>query len=415
MRKLFLLTLGLLAPLYAEAAKKPPATRPVFAANIPIVFDAQRILLEANFVRPDGSARKTLVWFNMGMRAPVLSRALYRELEIDRGRPLILRLGEVVVETPAQEIVDGDGKNIGDPEFAQLFAPHPVEAMLPAKLFLDYVVTLDYPQRRLTLARGDAGQREGVAAPFDLNPETGLIVVDAIIDGNSFPFVIDAGAGYSWLRGDIVKQWTRAHPDWRCANGAVGLSNNAMLDYAFEKQGTVARLPEIAIGALTLKDVGVLGTGPILGRFGDALVGDFFWDNWQKSAPRPIVGWLGGNALAPFRVTIDYPNRMSYWRGAAKSGAHDLDQVGVTLVRREGRFFIGGVVRKASPDGVDADAVGGVSSGDELVAIDGDAIRGASKDQVYAKLRGAAGARRVLTVERDGARRDVETIVTSFD
>ncbi len=413
MRKLLFIALALVMPLYAQAASKR-AAQAANLADLPIVFDAQRILLDIEIMRPDGSPRKTRVWFNMGMAAPVLSRALYRELEIDRGRPLVAQLGKVTIETPAANIVDGDGKNIGDPEFAQLFAPHAVEAMLPAKLFLDYVVMLDYPARRFKLSQGEAAPRDGTPTPFDLNPQTGLIVVDTRIDDASWPFVIDAGAGYSWARGDVVRQWTRAHPDWRRTDGAVGLANNAMLDFDFEKKGTLARVPQIAIGGLSLRDVGVLGTGPILGTFGDALIGDFFWDNWQKSAPRPISGWLGGNALASYRLTIDYPNRMSYWRGAATSGAHDVDQVGVTLVRRDGRFFVGGIVKRASVND-DADTVSGVTTGDKLVMVDGSPIQGASKDDVLARLRGAAGAPRLLTVERDGQRLNVETYVTNFN
>ncbi len=384
-------------------------------STIPFILDAQRILFNVTFERPGGGTRKALVWFNMGMTAPVLTKALFRELEIDRGRPLALRIGDISFDVAPTVVVDGDGKNIGDPEFAQLFGPHPVEAMLPAGLLQKYVVTIDYRRRLLTLARPGAPKPKGTPVPCKLNAKTGLLSVEAMVDGKAYPVVVDAGAGYSWMRGSVVKEWLATHPRWRRAQGAVGLSNNAMLDYAFEKEGTLARVPDITIGAVELRNVGILGTGPILGPLTDGLIGDIFWDNWQKSAPEPIVGWLGGNALKPFELTIDYPNGMTYWRRDAASDPHDLDQVGVTLVKRPGRYFIGGVVRKANPDTPDSVTVDGVEIGDELVAVDGANVAGFGKDLVLSALHGSPGERRRLVIERHGERRDIDTIVTAFD
>lgn len=42
------------------------------------------------------------------------------------------------------------------------------------------------------------------------------------------------------------------------AKGAVGQSNANMLDYDFEKEGVVARVPEVSLGAVHSKDVGLL-------------------------------------------------------------------------------------------------------------------------------------------------------------
>lgn len=388
--------------------------RAIASTTIPFILDAQRILANVTFATPDGGSRTALAWFNMGMAAPTLTKRLYRELQIDRDYPLKIRIGDIAIEAPASAVADGDG-GVGAPDFEHLFSPHLVEAMLPASVLQNYVVTLDYERRTLALARPGAKKPEGVAVPIALNAKTGLVTVDAIVDGGTYPVVIDAGSGYSWMRGDTVKQWLAAHPEWRRAEGAVGLANSNMLDYAFEKQGTIARIPEIAIGAVRLRNTGVLGTGPILGRFGDSLIGDLFWDNWQKSAPGPVVGWLGGNALKPFRLAIDYPNRMSYWQSRAAPDPHDLDQVGVTLVRRSGRYFVGGIVRKASVDAPDRATVDGVEIGDELIAVDGVAVPGADKDSVLSALHGSPDERRMLVVGRGSQRRQIEARVAAFD
>lgn len=202
--------------------------------------------------------------------------------------------------------------------------------------------------------------------------------MSAIVAGEPAAFVIDAGSGYSWMRGDALRRWLGAHPDWRRAEGAVGLANYNMLDFAFETEGVVARLPEMAIGPLTLTQVGVLGTAPALGAL-DRLVGDVFWDNWQKSATRPVAGWLGGNALGNYELTIDYPRRMSYWRA------------------------------QSAPDS----SLATLSPGDELVAVGGLDARGAGKAEVLGALAGKPGETRLLRLRRDG--RLFETSATVLD
>ncbi|MEF3367387.1 peptide-binding protein [Methylocystis sp. 9N] len=396
-----------LAPPSADsllaAQRKPAAKRQVETA--PFILDAGRILIEVSFRKPDGGQRKALAWFNMGMASPTLSKPLYRELQIGDGHPLRIELAGAALEAPPSAVTDGEG-GLAAPSFEHLFAPHPVEAMLPASLLLGHVVMIDYVRRSLALTKGGADKPDGVAIPFDLNEKTGFATVDVAVSGESFPFVIDAGSGYSWMRGDVLKKWLAAHSDWRRAEGAIGLANNNMLDYAFEKQGTVARLPGIDIGAIELKDVGVLGTGPVFGSVVDGVVGDFFWDNWQKSAVRPVVGWLGANVLGHFKLTIDFPNRTSYWQAQSKPDPHDLDQVGVTLVRRDTRYFVGGLV-----GAVGGNAIEGASVGDEIVGIDALDARGASKTAVLAALGGKPGEIRRLRLLREGRLREVEARV----
>lgn len=400
--------------LSAKDARSPRSAQTSGVETVPFILDAQRILMNVTFETQEGGSRKALVWFNMGMPAPVLTKALYRELGVDRGRGLTIRIGEITLEVAPETVVDGDG-GVANPDFNQRFAPHPVEAMLPAGLLRLFVVTLDYPSRTLSIARPGARKPDGVAAPFAFNTRSGLVAVDVAVDGRSYPMVIDAGSGYSWMRGGVLTQWLTAHPDWRRAQGAIGPSNYNMLDLAFEKEGTIARVPEMSIGAVTLKTVGVLGTGPVLGRFGDSLVGDLFWDNWQKSAPGPVIGWLGANALKPFKLTIDFPNRMTYWQSRTKPDAHDLDQVGITLVRRSDAYFIGGIVRKANLDTPDNATVEGAEIGDELIAVDGLSARGASMDQILSALHGARDARRRLVIEHGGSMKEIDARVTAFD
>jgi hypothetical protein len=231
----------------------------------------------------------------------------------------------------------------------------------------------------------------------------------ASVDGQSYPIVIDAGAGYSWMRGETAGQWLARHAEWQRADGAVGQSNANMVDYDLEKKGILIRVPEMNIGAVGLQNVGILGTGSILGHLLDKIVGDLFWDNWQKSATGPVVGWIGGNVLRDFKITIDYPNRMLYWQRQRPSDSHDLDQPGITLVRRNDRFFIGGIVQSQRQSTVD-----GLQAGDELISIDGLDVKALSKDAMLTALHGKPGERRNLTIERQETRHVVEVVVSDF-
>lgn len=400
----------------AQAARKNPsgprAVHPV-GDEIPMMLDADRVLLEITFETPQGGTRKALVWFNMGMAEPILTKALYRELAIDKGRSLHLRIGDRAIDVPPDAVVDGDG-GIGVPDFRHLFAPRPVEAMLPASVVQKFVVTLDYGRRNFVISESGARKPDGVAVPCEVNAKTGIVAIATEVGDGVYPLAIDAGSGYSWMRGDVARGWLARHPDWRRAFGAVGPANANMVDFAFEKDGVVFRIPRIEVGALTLDNVGVLATAPVIGAFVDGLFGDFFWDNWSKAAPAPVIGWLGGNVLKDYILTIDYPNRTTYWRKQRTTDLGELNQPGVTLVRRDDRYFIGGFVRKADSATAEG-SLQGAEIGDELVAIDEADIRSFGREAVLSKLHGVPGGRRRLQLERGGARVDVDATIIDFD
>jgi len=397
-----LLLLLCLVGFSAAAKKAPPKSEPPPRNALRFERDAGRILLAVTFATPDGGARKALAWFNMGMQAPILTKGLYAELGLGAGAPLRLAVGELTLEADGKS-ARNDGDSTDFFAFPQYFGPHKVEAMIPASMFLGYRLTLNYKTRTLALDAADGPAPPGVEVPFALNAETGLASVDASVDGRNYAFVIDAGAGYSWMRGAVLTPWLKAHPDWRRAEGAMGGANYNMLDFNFEKRGVLARIPSLRIGALEIGDVGVLGTAPILAGWVDMVTGDLFWDKWQKSAPGPVVGWLGANVLDRYTLTLDYPNRVSYWRQVAGPDPHDLDGVGVTLVRKDARYFVGGVAQAREQPPIE-----GVNVGDELVSIGDMAVAGTSRGVVLAALRGKPGDKRRLTLRGGGATREVE-------
>ncbi len=128
--------------------------------------------------------------------------------------------------------------------------------------------------------------------PVRVEPGAVLIAAEAEVDGHRYRLVIDAGAGYTWWRGEVVRGWLADHPGWLRAEGAPGRSNQAMVDQAFEQDGTLVRVPAMALGPLQLREVGVLGSGPARGGLLGSMIGHLFWGAWEKGTPAPWrAGW----------------------------------------------------------------------------------------------------------------------------
>lgn len=393
----------------ATAPSATSVTSNAATARVPVAYGSLRPLVELVFDRPDGRERRVLAWVNMGAATTVLSKSLYHELGVGAGHDLAFKIGDVDITVAADAVTDGPGTLNGDDLFDLLFAPRKVEAVLSASVLRRFTIILDPAARTLTLARPDALKPAGIPVPIRVDATSGITTVEARAGDTILPLVLDVGASYTWLRGSTVAQLLRAHPDWQRATGAVGRSNLALADLGLERDGTVLRLPSLAIGALVLPAVGALGTGPMLGPIGDALVGELFWDLWQKQAPNPVAGWLGGNVLADFRLTIDYAAGLSYWERQRRADPRDLDGVGLTLLRRDADYVVG---RVAERDG--RPLVVGVEPGDRLLAIDGRPLRGEPPEAAWDALRGRLGEVHRLDLVRDGHPVQVEAPVVPF-
>lgn len=110
-----------------------------------------------------------------------------------------------------------------------------------------------------------------------------------------------------------------------------------------------------------------------------------------------------------FRITIDYPNRMTYWQREANSDLHELDQVGLTLIHKNGQYFIGGVATQNGKP-----TVAGVVVGDKILRIGALKTDSATSSTVLSALHGNPGETRVLVLERDGKQFTVQAKVTAF-
>jgi hypothetical protein len=280
-----------------------------------------------------------------------------------------------------------------------------VEAVLPAGVMQKYQVVIDYRKRTLTFAPPGTLKPKGIPVPFHVNKETGLIAVDASVNGHTYPITIDNGSAYTWVRQSTAKGWLAAHPDWGRGVGAVGPSNMMMAGNGWESSGILLRIPEVMIGQLSLKDVGALAAGP-----GPPVSGKLELFDWYSTKNAlPVMGWLGGNALKHFRLTIDYPHRTMYWLTQGTPDSHDLDQVGITLQAKGGDYIVAAVATKKGRP-----AVQNVQPGDKLLRIDALETRHASWGAIYSALHGKPGEVRHLLLERNGIQLKVAAKVTAF-
>ncbi len=300
------------------------------------VLDGNRMYATLDFVRPDGTLHRALAFVDMGSASMVVRIALFRELQLDQRKPLSFKVGRVDVEAPAAA-VESDAR-----EPSSIGAEFKVEGVLPASVLQRFAITIDYQRHTLTFASsGTMTAPEGVPVPFHQNPITGLIAVDVSIGGNPYALTIDNGSAYTWVNRHAVNGLLARHPEWVRGVGAVGASNMMMSGESTETSGTLLRIPMIECGPMRLHDVGVLAAGP--GRGPDNV--DFFDWYAQKNAV-PVIGWIGGNVLKQFRLTIDYANHVSYWQRQRDADVDDLDQVGLTLRWDGHRYIVAAVATK---------------------------------------------------------------------
>jgi len=326
----------------------------------------------------------------------ILSEALYKELHLDQRKALIFNIGTMPVRADSSDVTSDTWLpfSVGD--------NRRVEALLSAGMMQKYEVVIDYAHRTLTLARPGTLKAAGAPIPCRVNEKTGLSVVEVSIAGQAYPVTIDSGSAYTWLSKTVVQEWLAVHPTWVRGTGAVGASNMRMADDGIEATGVLVRIPDIKLGSLHLRQIGALAIGPSSTNWD-------FVDWYSKKNPLPVIGWLGGNVLRDFRITIDYPNRMTYWLSQAELDVHDLDQIGLTLKNKGGEYLVAAVATKNGKRTVE-----GVQTGDKLLQVGELHTNAATRAAILSAMHGKPGELRTLVLERDNRRFTVQAEVMHF-
>ena len=393
-------TAALLA--HCSCAETGP-TESVRSASVPFTLDHNRMIVEVEFERPDGSLRKATAWVDTGNQFLIVAKELATDLGLD---VTVLDGAESPrpqeTPSPSPAIFLGaypltvDGVAVQVSPGARVWAGVPAEANLPASVFRGLHVVFDYPEHTLTVAGAGQLLPRGNEIPCRINPETGLFQIEVGIDGDFVELGVDTGSAGTWISSNLTRTFKARHPDWPSSTGAVGSAN--FFGFEFEASGTLMNLPEIRFGVLKAARIAVLGLDQRL----------FDWYSMKSAGP--VVGILGANVLRGFRLEVDSQNQMIYWEPGPSSASDDVDIVGLALrPEADGSYSVAGV---ASKNGVSTVPV--IEPGDVVKQIDAFETTGISMGPVIEALRGNPGERRLLVIERNGELLDIEAEVTRF-
>jgi hypothetical protein len=369
------------------------------SATVPFALDHGRMTLEVEFPHPAGGVRKARAWVDTGGTDLVVSESLARDLGIEvpafqtAGQSAaspspapVMRVGGVELDTKGMTVAVRGGR-VALPGIQ-------AECTIAPRCLRRLHAVFDYPARQLTLARPGVLKPSGTQVPCRVNPETGLFMIETTVDGERLALGIDTGSAGTWVSDTLTAAWLVRHPDWQYATGAAGSTN--FFGFPFETRGTLTTLPAIAIGAATpMRDVAVLGLPQ----------GLFDW--YSKKSAGTVVGFLGADVIARFRLEVDFPGQMTWWRPGPAPAKRDLDIVGLTIrPEPDGSYAVAGVVsRNGRP------MVSGVQPNDRLLRVDGLDVTNVPMGTVIDALRGTPGAPRTLLLERAGKRLTVQAAV----
>ena len=378
---------------------------PLKKVTIPFELDHNRMLVKAEIKKPDGSWRNVLLWVDSGNPDFFISEELARDLQIDlknKKDSLGNELQSLSVNSPSGLKIGGKQLDFTGVNSLVMFSPpwlfttmH-VDANLPSTVLEKYHIVFDYPNFKLTIADPGTIIPEGEPSPAMINSNTGIVQIDALINGDSLSFALDNGASFSVISVGEMMKLSENHPRWPTHIGAVGCAN-IWGWWPGEQSWQLMRIPEIKWGSAVLKDVGAIGLGQII--------------NWysQKTA-KPVNGFLGANALKSFRIEIDYSDNKVYFKKGSSKDIHDLDLVGLTVrLEDDGNYRIVGVSNKDGKPSVED-----VESGDILLQIDDLITKGETMGKVVDALRGKPGDHHTLIIERKGKQINIDAKVMRF-
>lgn len=373
--------------------------KPANSATVPMVLDHNRMLVDAQFVPKDGIPVNARLWVDSGNPDFIMSEALARKLGIDLSQAEAKAIGgRFEVPPPANVFIGKMPLNFEGVKCYVVFAPAWLfstmhnDANLPSTVLKQYHVIFDYPQRQFTIAGPGNIKPRGERSSTAIHPQTGIVQVDAAIDGENYSFALDNGASYSFTSIDLLEKFSKRHPDWQRMTGAAGCANMWGWWPPNEAEWPVLRMSEFKWGSAAVTKAGIVGLPNVFGE--GKTIGDWYS---QKTA-RHVDGFLGGNILKAFCVEIDYMNNAVYFEKNNESDPNDMDIVGITLQPLDdGRYRVLGVVRKDGNLVVDC-----VAAGDLLLKIDNLETTGRTMGTVIDALRGKPGDEKTLTLEWDG-------------
>ncbi len=395
----FILILGL---AFAASAAQPQLSSKASSSSeattnhitVPLSFEQHRPYTVLTLLGPSGQPVHARFWLDTGGGAIVLSGPLAKRLGLKPSGKTFKAEGNLIAATEAPRIQVGHmALRLRDANAFLVISKEPklegtgAQGAFPLRALRNYQIVLDYPHGKLTIAEPGSLKPQGkqIAAHFS---KFDFIALNAQVSGHKYGFLLDTGGQYCMISKEAMEQWIQQNPRWPHVAGAYGPAN--MMLGRIETSLEMLRIGAMRLGPFVLNDVGSISRPK---------------GNYEKSMSRltgrPVIGSIGGNALQYFRVDIDYPHKKLYLKRLTTGRGEPLDMVGITLERSKKGYVVAGVAKGET----------GISKGDRLLRIDGTPIGGMTNAEILGRLTGKLGAKRTLTVERDGSLHRVEVRV----
>jgi hypothetical protein len=369
------------------------------SATVPITLDHNRVIIDVYFPMPDGSKTRVRGWIDPGDTKISITEALAKKLglAISDGKP-----DERKSQAPRELLVGDMHIDLGDLKEAsalneESIAPGSSASIkLPAPILRHYDVLIDYLNREFTIGAPGSVHFEGTAVPASVGESNGLLQMQCNIASQKNTISFDPGTSVSWMSGESLANWHKAHPAWPSMIGAVGPAN--LWGLQSEPTWQVLRIPAIGCGSVEV-------TNAIAVPFDKETM-----DWYQNRAGVPTIGLIGADALLNFRIGLDYAHSTIYFKQLSKYTPPGIDVVGVTLKPEEdGRYTIIGVAEHGGKS-----SVPDVKVGDTLMTVDNARVKGGTMGQAWSLLSGTPGDARSLGLIRDGKPLTVKATVVRF-
>jgi len=376
------------------------------SVTVPATIDHNRIIIDVDIPRPDGSTQRVHAWVDNGNPDLNLSRRLATLLalnvtcddkECSAPPPREISIGEMTIPLTGVKEAKIPLKPVS--AASVLANGMNVEINIPASVLRRYDVVIDFPGHKFTIGMPGTVHFQGVSSKVQVTGN-GLIEVPSQIENKKYTLALDVGSSISFLSEEIFERLAAAHATWPHMTGAVGPAN--MWGAEEETKWKVMRLDRVQYGPLFLTNVAVVSL--------PRAILDFF----QKRAGIATVGLLSSEVLLNYRVGLDYAHSIVYFDFGRFDKFPDFDVMGLILrPEDDGRFTILGVADLEGKPSV-AQGPDGVQPGDVLVAVGGIPVHGSTMGQVSSTLGGTPGQDRELTIERGGRQFSVTAKVQHF-